>query len=567
MNYTAARHAALPPRGEMIAALQARSFDVVVIGGGITGAGIALDAATRGLTVALVEKGDYASGTSSKSTKLIHGGLRYLKQLDVALVREVGQERAAVHRLAPHLVQPEKMFIPIIEDGQMGRLTTSLALWVYDKLAGVDGEDQRYMLDREEALAAEPMLDPTRVEGGAMYAEYRTDDARLTIENLKTAAALGAVCANYAEVTTLIHGDDGRVAGVTVRDGLGDDSFDVHGAVVINAAGPWVDFIREIDRSLEGKRVFHAKGVHFVVPRERFPVRQSIYFDLPDGRMCFAIPRDRATYFGTTDTPFEADPNQVTPDGDDLAYLLHGVNAMFPELDLRADEIESSWAGLRPLIYEPGKSASEMSRRDEIFESESGLLSIAGGKLTGYRKMSERIMDKVVRRLGRGGATATAETALGGNDFHDFSYVVAYRAEVRADARRGRFADRARQLPRPPLRRAGAAGFGDSRRQHRRSGTQVADGRARLRHRVRTGAAAGRLRGPAHGPPVLRQSARRRVPVAAHGPLRRGHRAERRGGGGTTAQPAGPVPRARHFRARRSGDGLALRAFGGIIAT
>ncbi len=431
MNYTAARHAALPPRGKMIAALQARSFDVVVIGGGITGAGIALDAATRGLTVALVEKGDYASGTSSKSTKLIHGGLRYLKQLDVALVREVGQERAAVHRLAPHLVQPEKMFIPIIEDGQMGRLTTSLALWVYDKLAGVDGEDQRYMLDREEALAAEPMLDPTRVEGGAMYAEYRTDDARLTIENLKTAAALGAVCANYAEVTTLIHGDGGRVAGVTVRDGLGHGTFDVHGAVVINAAGPWVDFIREIDRSLEGKRVFHAKGVHFVVPRERFPVRQSIYFDLPDGRMCFAIPRDRATYFGTTDTPFEADPNQVTPDGDDLAYLLHGVNAMFPELDLRADEIESSWAGLRPLIYEPGKSASEMSRRDEIFESESGLLSIAGGKLTGYRKMSERIMDKVVRRLGRGGATATAETALGGNDFHDFSYVVAYRAEVR----------------------------------------------------------------------------------------------------------------------------------------
>ncbi len=432
MNYVPARNAALPPRADMLAALQTRTFDVVVIGGGITGAGIALDAATRGLSVALVEKGDYASGTSSKSTKLIHGGLRYLKQLDVALVREVGQERAAVHRLAPHLVQPEKMFIPIIEDGQMGKLTTSLALYVYDMLAGVHGDDKRVMLDREEALAAEPMLDPARVKGGAIYAEYRTDDARLTIENLKTAAGLGAVCANYAEVETLMHGADGRVSGVTVHDRLGEDTFDVRGAVVINAAGPWVDFIREIDRSLEGKRVFHAKGVHFVVPRERFPVRQSIYFDLPDGRMCFAIPRDRATYFGTTDTPFEADPNQVTPDGQDLSYLLDGVNAMFPDLNLRAEEIESSWAGLRPLIYEPGKSASEMSRRDEIFESESGLLSIAGGKLTGYRKMSERIMDKVVKRLGRGGETQTATTALGGNDFHDFSYVLAYRQEVRA---------------------------------------------------------------------------------------------------------------------------------------
>ena len=430
MNYAPARSAALPDRRVSVRKLKSRTFDVAVIGGGITGAGIALDAATRGLSVALIEKGDYASGTSSKSTKLIHGGLRYLKQLDVALVREVGQERAAVHRLAPHLVQPEKMFIPIIKGGQMGKLTTSVALWVYDKLAGVEGEDQRRMLDREEALAAEPMLDGERVTGGAIYAEYRTDDARLTIENLKTAAALGAVSANYCEAVSLIHNQEGKVVGLDVRDHLTEEVFELNAATVINAAGPWVDFIREIDRSLEGKRVFHAKGVHFVVRHERFPVRQSIYFDLPDGRMCFAIPREGATYFGTTDTPFEADPDQVTPDGQDLDYLLHGVNAMFPGLDLREDEIESSWAGLRPLIFEPGKSASEMSRRDEIFESASGLLSIAGGKLTGYRKMSERIMDLVTERIGRGGATQTSTTALAGNDFADFGYVVAYRDEV-----------------------------------------------------------------------------------------------------------------------------------------
>ena len=436
MDYTAAQEAALPAREICIEQMIAKNYDVCVIGGGITGAGIALDAATRGLRVCLIEKGDYASGTSSKSTKLIHGGLRYLKQLDVALVREVGQERAAVHKLAPHLVQPEKMFIPIIEGGQMGKFTTNMALWVYDKLAGVSGDDRRRMLDREEALTAEPMLDPTIVEGGALYAEYRTDDARLTIENLKTAAALGAVSANYVEGTRLLTDAEEMVKGVRARDRVTGIEFDIRAAVVINAAGPWVDFIRKIDRSLEGKRIFHAKGVHLVVPRERFPVRQSIYFDLPDGRMCFAIPRDRSTYFGTTDTPFEADPNHVTTTQEDLEYLLHGVNTMFPTLELRAEEIESSWAGLRPLINEPGKSASEMSRRDEIFESDSGLLSIAGGKLTGYRKMSERIMDKVVKRIGRGSETKTATTALAGNDFPTFASVVSYRTTIAAQLRK-----------------------------------------------------------------------------------------------------------------------------------
>ncbi len=430
MDYAAAKIAALPERAVSISAFRQNTYDVLVIGGGITGAGIALDAATRGLSVALIEKGDYASGTSSKSTKLIHGGLRYLKQLDVALVREVGQERAAVHRLAPHLVQPEKMLIPILRNGQMGKFTTSMALWVYDKLADVGGDDQRRMLSREATLKREPMLDATRVEGGAVYAEYRTDDARLTIENLKTAAVFGATCANYVRATELLRDAQGQVKGARVSDELSGETLEIKAEVVINAAGPWVDFIREIDGSLSGKRVFHAKGVHFVVPRERFPVRQSIYFDLPDGRMCFAIPRDRSTYFGTTDTPFKADPDAVAPDSEDLDYLLDGVNAMFPELNLRVDEIESSWAGLRPLIYEPGKSASEMSRRDEIFESESGLFSIAGGKLTGYRKMSERIIDKVVGRLGREGASKTKETALGGNGFRNFAEVLSYRNEV-----------------------------------------------------------------------------------------------------------------------------------------
>ncbi|MFK8058280.1 MAG: glycerol-3-phosphate dehydrogenase/oxidase [Saprospiraceae bacterium] len=429
MDYTAAEKAALPKRSEAVKQLRETTFDVLVIGGGITGAGIALDAASRGLSVGLIEKGDYASGTSSKSTKLIHGGLRYLKQLDVALVREVGQERANVHRLAPHLVQPEKMLIPIIKDGQMGKMTTNMALWVYDFLADVRGDDKRRMLDREETLTAEPMLRDEWVEGGAVYAEYRTDDARLTVENVKTASALGAVTANYVMADELLY-VDGKAVGAKARDVLTNETFDVKASVVVSAAGPWVDLIRKKDKSLTAKRIFHAKGVHLVVPHERFPVKQSIYFDLPDGRMCFAIQRDRSTYFGTTDTPFKTDPDHVGITAEDVSYLLDGVNRMFKGLELKADEIESSWAGLRPLIFEEGKSASEMSRKDEIFESESGLLSIAGGKLTGYRKMSERIMDKVVDRLGRGGETKTQTLALGGNGFKDFSAVIDYREVI-----------------------------------------------------------------------------------------------------------------------------------------
>lgn len=429
MDYTAAEQAALPKRSDAIKQLRETTFDVLVVGGGITGAGIALDAASRGLSVGLIEKGDYASGTSSKSTKLIHGGLRYLKQLDVALVREVGQERANVHRLAPHLVQPEKMLIPIIKDGQMGKMTTNVALWVYDFVAGVGGDDKRRMLNREETLAAEPMLRNDWVEGGAVYAEYRTDDARLTIENVKTACALGAVTANYVMADELLYEGE-KTIGAKARDVLTNETFDIKASVVVSAAGPWVDLIRKKDKSLTAKRIFHAKGVHLVVPQERFPVKQSIYFDLPDGRMCFAIPRDRSTYFGTTDTPFKNDPDHVGITTEDVEYLLVGVNNMFEGLNLKASEIESSWAGLRPLIFEEGKSASEMSRKDEIFESDSGLLSIAGGKLTGYRKMSERIMDKVVDRLGRGGETKTKTLALGGNGFENFQAVIEYRSEI-----------------------------------------------------------------------------------------------------------------------------------------
>lgn len=374
----------------------ATQFDLIIIGGGITGAGIALDAASRGLKTALIEKNDFAFGTSSRSTKLIHGGLRYLKQLEFGLVKEVGSERAILHKLAPHLVVPEKMLLPLYEKKGMGYWLTSIGLKVYDILAGVKKEDQRRMLTKWQTLKYEPLLQDD-VKGGAIYAEYRTDDARLTIEIIKSAVQHGATIISYAWVKDFQYANN-TLSGVQVEDVLSGKTFSVNGKAIVSAAGPWVDELREINKSKQGKRLHLTKGVHLVLPREKLPVTQAIYFDVEDGRMIFAIPRGRTTYVGTTDTNYDGSKDHVVTSLDDAAYLLKAVNAMFPSVQLKMEDIESSWAGLRPLIHEEGKSASELSRKDEIFESSTGLISIAGGKLTGYRKMAERVIDLVIRK-------------------------------------------------------------------------------------------------------------------------------------------------------------------------
>jgi glycerol-3-phosphate dehydrogenase len=383
-------------RDKHIEALKNTSYDLLVIGGGITGAGIALDAASRGLRIALLEKNDFASGTSSRSTKLIHGGLRYLKQLEFGLVKEVGSERAVVHNLAPHLVIPEKMLLPLSEKKGLGYWLTSIGLKVYDWLAGVKPEDQRRMLTRNQTLKAEPLLRKDDIKGGAIYAEYRTDDARLTLEIIKTAVQYGADILNYGKVTDFTY-EDGRVTGVNVNDQINDIQFSVKAEVVVSAAGPWVDELREINKSKSGKQLHLTKGVHIVVPHEKLPVKQAIYFDVDDGRMIFAIPRAGITYIGTTDTNYHDSKEQVFATHEDASYLIKAVNTTFPSANLEIKDIESSWAGLRPLIHEEGKSASELSRKDEIFESTSGLISIAGGKLTGYRKMAERVVNLVIK--------------------------------------------------------------------------------------------------------------------------------------------------------------------------
>uniref|UniRef100_UPI004048A081 glycerol-3-phosphate dehydrogenase/oxidase n=1 Tax=Polaribacter sp. TaxID=1920175 RepID=UPI004048A081 len=417
-------------REKITSELNSTEFDVLIIGGGITGAGIALDAASRGMKVALIEKNDFASGTSSKSTKLIHGGLRYLKQFDFWLVREVGTERAIVHKLAPHLVVPEKMILPLIDGETYGSWLTSIGLKVYDILASVEGDDKRKMLTKEEALIKEPLLPENILNGAGFYAEYRTDDARLTLEILKTALNYNARILNYAAATEFLY-EKKRVVGAKITDLISGKNFEIKSKYVVNATGPWVDELRQINHSKIGKRLHLTKGVHLVVAHEKLPVKQSVYFDIPDGRMMFAIPRGKVTYFGTTDTNYQENKDVVNTNIVDATYLISAVNNMFPEINITLNDIQSSWAGLRPLIHEEGKSASELSRKDEIFVSDSELISIAGGKLTGYRKMAERIVDlvskKYEKRFGQKfDEIKTEKIVLSGGTFKNYSEVKSY---------------------------------------------------------------------------------------------------------------------------------------------
>ncbi|WP_285858986.1 FAD-dependent oxidoreductase [Paenibacillus sp. MER 99-2] len=373
-------------------------FDILVIGGGITGAGIALDAASRGLKTAVVEMQDFAAGTSSRSTKLVHGGLRYLKQFEVKMVAEVGRERAVVYENGPHVTTPEPMLLPIYTAGTFGRFSTSLGLMVYDRLAGVKYSERRKMLNAGATADMEPLLGKEGLLGSGLYVEYRTDDARLTIEVMKEAVRFGAQAVNYVKADGFIK-ENGQIIGIQATDQIHGHSYQLRASKVINASGPWVDELRKADGSREGKTLQMTKGIHLVFDGSRFPLRQAVYFDTPDGRMVFAVPRDGKTYVGTTDTVYTDDPAHPLISESDRDYVIHAINGMFPQMNIRAEDVESGWAGVRPLIHEEGKDPSEISRKDEVWVSPSGLITIAGGKLTGYRKMAEMVVDLAARQL------------------------------------------------------------------------------------------------------------------------------------------------------------------------
>lgn len=379
--------------------MNGQSYDLIVIGGGITGAGIALDAVTRGMRILLVEMQDFAAGTSSRSTKLVHGGLRYLKQFEVGMVAEVGKERAVVYENGPHVTTPEWMLLPIYQGGGFGKLSTSVGLKVYDFLAGVKRGERRSMLSSAQTLQKEPLLKKEGLKGSGYYVEYRTDDARLTLEVMKEAAAQGAELINYARAESLNYDPSGRIIGITVKDLIRGNVYTAYGNKVVNATGPWVDHVREMDQSKKGKILQLTKGVHLVIDQSKFPLRQAVYFDTPDGRMVFSIPRSGKTYVGTTDTVYKKDPTNPVITVQDRDYILQAIHDMFPGVQLSESDVESAWAGVRPLILEEGKNPSEISRKDEIWESPSGLITIAGGKLTGYRKMAATVVDLVAKRI------------------------------------------------------------------------------------------------------------------------------------------------------------------------
>ncbi|PKU50350.1 glycerol-3-phosphate dehydrogenase/oxidase [Lysinibacillus fusiformis] len=386
-------------RQQTMEELQGREYDLLVIGGGITGCGIALDAIARGLSVALVEMQDFAAGTSSRSTKLVHGGLRYLKQFEIKEVAELGKERAIVYENGPHVTTPVWMLLPFHKGGTFGKYSTNLGLRVYDFLAGVRRAERRYMLNAVETVEKEPLVKTKGLLGGGMYVEYRTDDARLTIEVAKAAIEKGATLINYMKAENFLYNEQRKINGIVAKDIITDRTIDIRAKAVVNAAGPWVDDVRTIEGKQAGKHLILSKGVHIVFDESKFPLKQAVYFDTPDGRMVFAIPRQGKTYVGTTDTFYEGDARNMDIYQEDRDYIMNAIRYMFPNVKVTDADIESSWAGVRPLIHEDGKNPSEISRKDEVWVSPSGLVTIAGGKLTGYRKMAETVLNTIAQEL------------------------------------------------------------------------------------------------------------------------------------------------------------------------
>lgn len=374
------------------------SFDLLVIGGGIVGAGCARDAAMRGLSVCLVEQSDLAFGTSSRSSKLVHGGLRYLEQGEFSLVFEAVTERRVLMDIAPHLVVPLGFVFPVYKRSRRGVFTINLGMWLYDGLSLFRTPRIHRNLTPEEVEKEEPELDRAELRGAPLYYDCATDDARLTLENAMDAARLGADVRTWTRVVGFLHDAAGRIEGVRVRDQLSGEETEVRARTVVNATGPWTDQVRALGEGKE-KLLRPTKGVHIVVDHARLPVRNAVVcFHPSDGRVLFAIPWGDRTYIGTTDTDYSGDPAAVAATAEDVDYLLSAANSYFPRVRLVRDDVVSTWAGLRPLISEEG-SASSVSREHEIRVDTDGLVTIAGGKLTTYRKMAKEVVDRAVALL------------------------------------------------------------------------------------------------------------------------------------------------------------------------
>ena len=384
-------------RDALFDALGAKTFDVAIIGGGITGGGIARDAALRGLSVALVEAGDFASGTSSRSSKMIHGGLRYLAQGDLALVREAASERKIVQAIAPHLAMETPFVIPARSAAAIAKLRAGL--WTFEKLGGVAKDHAHQVWSTAELAEREPALAAAGLAGAVVYPEFLTNDARLTLANLQSAAEHGAVIVNYASAERLT-GEPLASADIADADEPGRRTR-IAAKVFVNAAGPWVDAIRALESAAAAPKLALSRGIHIVFPRALAPVTRTLIVPAGNRRSIFIVPKGAVTYIGTTDAFHDGAETWPVIGREDIDYLLSATNAALGGRPLHARQITAAWAGARPLVAEPGKGASETSRRDEIWQGPGGMLSIAGGKLTAYRRMAERVVDRVETELGR----------------------------------------------------------------------------------------------------------------------------------------------------------------------
>jgi glycerol-3-phosphate dehydrogenase len=383
-----------------------RDVQLLIVGGGINGAGIARSAARRGLSTAVVEQGDIASGTSSRSSKLVHGGLRYLEQLEFSLVFEAVSERRILMDIAPHLVNPLGFLFPVFKGDRRGLNTITAGMVLYDGLSLFRSPKRHRRLNRKQVAEEEPALRTEGLKGAPLYYDCSTDDARLTLENALDAANHGAVIATHASVIGFLRDENGRIDGVRVRDRFTEETKEIRASVVINATGPWTDSILRLGGKKEGQALLRpTKGVHIVVAHERLPVRHAVVcFHPVDGRVLFAIPWGDATYVGTTDTDYTGDPGDVHADAEDVDYLLECMARYFPEHPLTSEDVTCTWAGLRPLVRPASKSGEDMSessvsREHRIVVGQDGLVTIAGGKLTTYRLMSEEVVDTAVKLL------------------------------------------------------------------------------------------------------------------------------------------------------------------------
>ncbi len=406
--------------------LAAGPVDLLVIGGGITGAGIARDAAMRGLSTILVEQHDLAFGTSSRSSRLIHGGLRYLEEGDLGLVFEALRERKVLLTIAPHLVHPLPFVFPVHQGDRVPLWMIWAGIWLYDLLAAFRNVKRHRFLGKRALLRMEPMLRERGLKGGARYYDAQCDDARLTLATARSAIRHGARVANYLVVEELVKAD-GRVRGARVRDRLTGATGTIQAHVVVNATGPWCDGIRRLEDPDAEPMLRLTKGVHVMLRRERLGHEAAVTLTSPiDGRVMFVIPWGEFSYIGTTDTDTTQGPDEVRAGPEDVLYLLRSANAAFPNARLEERDVLSTWAGLRPLIAPPERmGASAVPREHVILTGPGGVLTIAGGKLTTYRLMAAELVDLVTAALhqldgrARPGRPATGTEPLPGGEVSD----------------------------------------------------------------------------------------------------------------------------------------------------